>query len=128
MTESQRNLLILVAIAVLGVVFSGAFSIGSGTAMAFLNVAFAVAIIWFLINLYIQRSGTIAQIATVPRVVLQLSSLVMLCLLATGMLNVGFLPNPPFGWSNQYPVPFWSLVFLSGFGIWWGWQHRTSRW
>jgi hypothetical protein len=127
MNESQRNLLILVALAVIGVVFSGAFGIGSGVAITFLNIAFAVGIIWFLANLYLRKRGTIAHIPRMPRLVLQLSALVMLLLLVTGTLNVPFLPWP-FGWSNSYPVPFWGLVFLSGFGIWWGWQHRSSRW
>lgn len=130
MTESQRNLLILIGIAVLGVVFSGAFGLGAGAAMTFLNIAFAVVIIWFLITLYQRNSGTIAAMQPTPRLVLQASGAVLLGVLITGMINVPFLP-PPFGWSNwggSYTLIFWGTVFACGFGIWWAWQQRSTRW
>ncbi|MBC7462304.1 MAG: hypothetical protein H7287_13160 [Thermoleophilia bacterium] len=127
MTDTQRNFLILGALAVIGVLFSGAFNLGTGAANVFLNIAFTVVLIWALINLYVRKSGTIAQIATVPRVVLQASCLALLLLLVTGFLSVPFLPRP-FGWSRDYGLLFWGAMFVSGFGIWWGWQQRTSRW
>lgn len=128
MTDSQRNLLILLAIAIAGVVFSGAFNVGAGAVGMLLNIAFTVAIVWFLAILYQRHSGTIATMPVTPRLVLQVAGLALVLMLATGMLIAPFLPFPPFGWANAYPMVFWPAVLLCVFGIWWGWQQRTSRW
>jgi hypothetical protein len=127
MTDSQRNLLILLAVAVVGVLFSGAFNVGAGIAGLLLNLAFTVVILWFLITLYQRHSGTIAQMPTTPRLVLQVAGVVLFGSLVTGMLHAPFLPFP-FGWSSDYPMIFWPLVLGCAFAIWWAWQQRTSRW
>lgn len=127
MSESQRNFLILAAIAVVGVTFSGAFGAGAGIAFLLLNLAFAVLMIWFLINLYQRHSGTIAQMPTTPRLVLQSAGIALLALTVTGLIRLPFLPWP-FGWSSVYPIPFWGALLGCCFAIWWAWQQRTSRW
>lgn len=127
MTDSQRNLLILVAVAVAGVLFSGAFSVGAGVASMFLNVAFTIVIVWALVAFYQRNSGTIATMQATPRLVLQVAAGALVLMLATGLLHVPFLPFP-FGWGSIYPLVFWPAVLLAGFAIWWSWQQRTSRW
>lgn len=127
MSDSQRNLLILVAIAIAGVVFSGAFNVGAGIAGLLLNVAFTIAIVWFLVILYQRHSGTIATMPATPRLVLQAAGIALLLILLTGFLYLPFLP-PPFGWSHHAPLVFWPALLLSAFAIWWAWQQRTSRW
>lgn len=127
MSDSQRNLLILLIIAVAGVLFSGAFSIGAGIAGMLLNLAFTVAIVWFLVMIYQRNSGAIAQLATVPRLVMQVCGLVLVGCLVTGMISAPFLPFP-FGWSSMYPAVFYPLLLGCAFGMWWAWQQRTSRW
>ena len=127
MTDSQRNLLILVAVAVAGVVFSGAFNLGAGVASLFLNLAFTVVLVWFLVILYRKHSGTIAHMPVTPRLVMQTCGIVLVGSIATGMVNAPFLP-PPFGWASVYPAIFWPVILLSLFGIWWSWQQRTVRW
>lgn len=130
MTNSQRNLLILLGVAVLGVVFSGAFNVGAGSALSLLNIAFVVVMLWFLFSLYQRHSGTIATMPVGPRLVLQCCGIGLLGVMATGTLRFAFLPSP-FGWANwggSYTVLFWGAVFACGFGIWWAWQQRTSRW
>lgn len=127
MTDSQRNLLILLALAVAGVLFSGAFGIGAGIASILLNVAFTTLIVWFMVILYRRHSGTIAAMPHLPRIVMQAAGLALVLAFATGMLHAPFLPFP-FGWSNVYPVAFWGLVLGCGFAMWWSWQQRTSRW
>lgn len=126
MTDSQRNLLILLGVAVLGVVFSGAFGVGAGAAGSLLQIAFTVVVIWFLVNLYQRNSGTIAGMPTSPRLVLQAAAAVLLLVVVTGLPT--FIPVWPFGWSNTYGYAFWAAVFACGFGIWWAWQQRTTRW
>ncbi|MCW2956190.1 MAG: hypothetical protein JWO69_1059 [Thermoleophilia bacterium] len=129
MSDSQRNLIILVAIAIAGVMFSGAFGIGAGGALAFLNLAFTVVIVWFLVTLYQRNSGTIATMPTGPRLMMRVACLALLLILVTGMLRLPLVELPsPFGWSNQQPVLFWGSVFACGFAIWYSWQQRTSRW
>lgn len=128
MTESQRNLLILVALAVVGVLFSGAFSIGAGILGVALNLAFTILIIAFLVILYRRNAGTIAAMPVTPRLVMQISGIVMAIVLFTGMLAAPFLPTSIFGWSARQPVLFWGLVLASGFGMWWSWQQRSNRW
>ena len=128
MTDSQRNMLILLAVAIAGVVFSGAFNLGAGSAMLFLNIAFMVVLVWFLVVLYQRNSGTIATMPVGPRTILQVASIALLGILVTGMLSFPFLPAP-FGWATgQYTLVFWGSVFACGFAIWWGWQQRTSKW
>ena len=128
MTESQRNLLILLAVAIAGVLFSGAFGVGAGIANIFLNVAFTVMLVAFAVILYRRHSGTINSMPHVPRLVLQVATVALVVAFATGTLHAPFLPSPPFGWSNQYALAFWALILSCGFGIWWAWQQRTSRW
>lgn len=127
MTDSQRNLLILVALAVAGVIFSGAFDLGAGIAHLLLNIAFTVTLVWFLVILYQRNSGTIAAMPVAPRLVLQVAGIFLLGMLLTGLLRASFLPWP-FGWANVYPGIFWPAMLLCVFGIWWSWQQRTSRW
>jgi hypothetical protein len=126
-TDSQRNLLILLAVAVAGVLFSGAFGVGAGIASIFLNVAFTVMLVWFAVILYQRHSGTIASMPHLPRLVLQVATIALILAFATGTLSAPFLPEP-FGWSHDYALPFWALIFACGFAIWWAWQQRTSRW
>lgn len=120
-------MLILVAIAVAGVLFSGAFNLGAGFANMFLNIAFTVVIVWFMVIMYQRHSGTIAQMPTTPRLVMQLAGATMLVFVATGLLHAPFLPFP-FGWASTYPLVFWPGLLLCGFGMWWSWQQRSSRW
>ena len=128
MTESQRNLLILLVVAVVGVMFSGAFGLGAGAAFSALNIAFTVLLVWFAVVLYQRHSGTIATMPAGPRTVLQAGVVVLLLTYVTGTLRIGNLLPPPFGWSSSAPLLFWGLVLGSGFAIWWAWQQRTSRW
>lgn len=125
MTETQRNMLILAAVAVAGAIFSGAFTGAAVSASTFLNIAFAVVIVWLGILQYRQRSGTIAQMPVMPRLVLQICALALLLIIVTGSLPL--LPYP-FGWSNVHTVLFYASILLCAFGIWWAWQKRTSRW
>ena len=127
MSESQRNFLILLAVAVAGVMFSGIFAVSAGFVGMALNIAFAVVMIAFIIVLYRRHSGTIAQLPNLPRLILQTSVITLVIVFATGTVRMPFLP-PIFGWSSAAPVLFWGLVLGSGFGIWWSWQQRTSRW
>lgn len=128
MTESQRNLLILVAIAVIGVMFSGAFNLGAGVLGALLNVAFTVMIVAVLVMVYRRHSGTIAQMPTTPRLVLQLAVLALAAIVITGTFQFAGLLPEPFGWANRQPVVFYGAIFALAFAIWWSWQQRTTRW
>lgn len=125
MTESQRNLLILLAVAVVGVVFSGAFNLGTGVVSLLLNVAFMVVIVWAIVAFYQRNSGTIALMPTGPRLLLQVAGIALLAIFVTGTLS--FLPAP-FGWSNRQPLLFWGGIFACGFAVWYSWQQRTSKW
>lgn len=127
MTDSQRNFMILLAVAVAGVLFSDAFGIGAGIANLLINVAFTILIVSFAVILYRKHSGTIAGMPHVPRLVLQAAVMALVFAFATGMLHLPFLPFP-FGWSSVYPVAFWALVLSCGFAIWWSWQQRSTRW
>jgi hypothetical protein len=127
MSDTQRNMLILLAIAVAGVVFSGAFGIGAGYANMLLNIAFTVVIVWFLVVLYQRNSGTIAQMPVTPRLVLQAAGIALVAMLATGLLHAPFLPAP-FGWGLVFPMVFWPAVLMCGFSLWWAWQQRVTRW
>jgi hypothetical protein len=125
MSDSQRNLFILVALAVVGVLFSGVFGVAAGGLSALLNIAFTIAIIWFLVISYRRHSGTIAAMPAVPRLVLQVAGATLVIVFATGSSTL--LPAP-FGWSATNPGIFWGLILLCAFGLWWSWQQRTSRW
>ena len=126
MTDSQRNMLILLAVAVAGVLFSGAFGVAAGGAQTFLQIAFMVVIVWLIVTLYQRHSGTIATMPIAPRVVLHAAMFVLLALVITGSA-LPFLPWP-FGWSSVYPQIYWPLLIASGFAIWWSWQNRTTGW
>jgi len=132
MTDSQRNLLILVAIAVAGVVFSGAFGAGAYLASSLLNVTFTILMVAAVVVVYNRHSATIALMPSTPRLLLQAATVVLGLVLLTGLLQVrtasGNLIPPPFGWANGNALAFWGVVFACGFAIWWSWQQRTSRW
>ena len=92
MTEGQRNILIIVAIAVIGTLFFGdTLGLGAGIASLLINVAFTVAIVWFLIVLYQRHQGTIATMPSTPRTVLQMCGVVLIFLLLAGLLAL-FMP------------------------------------
>jgi hypothetical protein len=125
MTEGQRNILIIVAIAVVGTLFFGdTLGLGAGIAGLLLNVAFTIAIVWFLIVLYNRHQGTIATMPSTPRTVLQASGVVLIFLLLAGILAF-FVPALA---AVRNPMIYWPALLLSIFGIWWAWQQRTSRW
>lgn len=128
MTDSQRNLLILLAVAVAGAVFSGAFGGGALIASILLNVAFTVLLLAAGVLWYQRNSGTIDRLPSTQRWVMRGAALVLLVTLTTGMLTIGTLLPWPFGWSNTAPLLFWGLVLACAGAIWWAWQHRTSRW
>lgn len=128
MTESQRNLAILGVVAVAGAILSGQFNVAAGSVFALLNVAFAVLIVWWLVGSYQRNSGTIAQMPVGPRLVLQLSGAALILIYVTGTLGFSFLPHPPFGWQVDHVGLFYGALLLCGFGLWWSWQQRTSRW
>jgi hypothetical protein len=124
-TEGQRNILIIVAIAVIGTLFFGdTLGLGAGIASLLVNVAFTVAIVWFLVVLYQRHQGTIATMPSAPRTVLQVCGVVLIFLLLAGLLAL-FMPALA---ALRNPVLYWPALFLSIFGIWWAWQQRTSRW
>lgn len=129
MSESQRNILILVVIAVIGsLFFSEQLGLGTGVLGLVLNVAFTVMIVWLLVVLYQRHSGTIAQMGHTPRLVLQICGATLLFLLIAGSaLLAAFLPYP-FGLQVHAPMIFWPALLACAFGIWWAWQQRTSRW
>ncbi|MCW2925796.1 MAG: hypothetical protein JWM98_3200 [Thermoleophilia bacterium] len=128
MTDSRRNLLILVALAVAGAIFTGAFSTTAGSLSAILNLAFAVLLVWFLIASYQRNSGTIAQMDATPRLVLQAAGLALIVVFITGTISFSFLPYPWFGWQSGHAGLFYGALILCGFGLWWSWQQRRSRW
>lgn len=129
MTESQRNLLILVAIALVGAAAGGVFDLGAGVLASLLNLAITVLIVFAIVMLYRRHSGTIAQMSITPRLVLQVAALGAGAIIVTGTFRLGeLLPYPPFGWANVYPVAFYGSLFACGFAIWWAWQQRVSRW
>lgn len=131
MTEGQRNILIVAAIAVVGsLFFSDAFGVGAGTANFLINIAFRILIIWFLVVLYQRHSGTIATMPSTPRLVLQACGIFLLLLLSLGLIALVFAlagSASPLEILSE-PVIFWPALLASIFGIWWAWQQRTSRW
>ena len=129
MTESQRNLLILVAIAFIGAAAGGVFDLGAGVLSSLLNLAITVLIVAAIVLLYRRNAGTINQMPTTPRLVLQIAAVAAGAILLTGTFRfMDLLPYPPFGWASFYPVAFYGSLFACGFAIWWAWQQRLSRW
>jgi hypothetical protein len=136
MSDTQRNFLILALIAVAGLLFSTEFGVGAATLMALISLAFLILMVYFAITIYHRNSGTIAQMDTTPRMVMQLSFGTMMVLLVIGMmppvLPLVNVPLPyPVGFSRfggSWTYLFWGGVIASGFGMWWAWQQRTSRW
>ena len=128
MTDSQRNLLILVVIAVIGAAAGGAFSLSAGILAYLLNTAITILIVFAIVMLYRRHSGTIAQMAVTPRLVLQVAAIGAGAIIITGTMTFGGLLPEPFGWANRSPVAFYGGLFACGFAIWWSWQQRVSRW
>ena len=125
MTEGQRNIAIIVAICVIGTLFFGeALGAGTGIAGLLLNVAFTIAIVWFLVVLYQRHSGTISTMPSTSRALLQVCGLVLVFLLLGGLLAI-FLPALA---VIRTPMLYWPALLLCIFGIWYAWQQRTSRW
>lgn len=120
MNETQRNFLILGAIAVLGVIYSQVFATAAFSLSLLINVLFTIAIVALLINGYRTNQSTIAGMPTVPRLVLQISGIAMLVILVTGLP----LPVPGFGWGGRNVIVYFGLIGLCGFGIFWGWSNR----
>lgn len=125
MTESQRNFVILISIAVIGSLFFGEqFGLGTGIAGLLLNVAFTAAIVAFLIVLYRRHQGTIAHMPATPRAVLQASGFLLIFLLLSGIIAM-FVVLPV---DVRNPMVYWPGLMLCVFGIWWAWQQRTMKW
>jgi len=125
MTESQRNFLIIIAIAVVGALFfSGPLGAGTAIAGTLLNIAFTAVMVALIVVLYQRHSGTIATMPSTPRLVLQVATVALIVLLLGGLLAY-FLPELE---VLRAPMVFWPALMLTGFAIWWSWQQRTSRW
>jgi hypothetical protein len=131
MSESQRNFIIIIAIAVIGsLFFSESLNAGTGAVSFVIGILFRIMLIWFAVTLYMRHSGTIATMPKTPRLVLQLSGVVLLFLMASGLIALVFAIA---GFDAAVPILanpaiFWPVLLLSLFGIWWAWQQRTSRW
>jgi len=125
MSDSQRNIIIVMAVAIAAVAFSSVGGVAIGSASALINLLFTIAIIWFLGTLYTRHSGTIATMPATPRTVLRVAAAVLALVLLTG--SFGFLP-PPFGWAAGNSLLYFGSIFACGFAIWWAWQQRTSKW
>jgi hypothetical protein len=125
MTDSQRNVLILVAIAIIVAATSGhGGALALGGASALLGVLFRMAIIAFVIVTYQQRSGTIALMQSTPRLILQVCVAGIVLLLTLPL--IAMLVAIPSVAAN--PAVYWPALFLCAFGIWWSWQQRTTGW
>lgn len=125
MSESQRNFVILISIAVIGsLFFSEQFGLGTGVAGLVLHLLFTVMIVTFLIVLYRRHQGTIAHMPSTPRAVLQASGVVLIFLLLSGII-ASFVALPI---DIRNPMLYWPALMLCIFGIWWAWQQRTMRW
>lgn len=125
MSESQRNFLILGIIAVLGVMFSGAFGTTTGIASTIVSILFVVVTIAFLVMLYQRNSGTIGLMKARYRLQLQGSAVLLLVVIITG------LGVPPFlqGWSSAgglAPVVFFAALGASIYGIYDAWRNRYA--
>ncbi|MCW2927690.1 MAG: hypothetical protein JWM86_1658 [Thermoleophilia bacterium] len=125
MTETQRNFVILIGIALIGsLFFSDQFGLGTAAAGLVLNLLFTVVTVAFLIILYRRHQSTILRMPLAPRLVLQASGVTIIVLLTAGIIAF-FVPQLGF---LRLPQVFWPLLLLCGFGIWWAWQQRTVRW
>lgn len=125
MNDSQRNFLILIAIAVLGVMFSGVFALTAGTISMVVNLLFIAATVAFLIIQYQRNSGTIGLMKPRYRLQLQISGVVLLVVMITG------LGVPPFfaGWSGAsglHTILFFGFLAASIYGLYNAWRNRYS--
>jgi hypothetical protein len=124
-SDSQRNFLILIAIAALGVMFSGVFALTAGTISIIVSFLFIAATIAFLIIQYQRNSGTISLMKPRYRLQLQASGIVLLIVIVTG------LGVPPFlrGWSGisgLHTIAFFGLLAASIYGLYHAWRNRYS--
>lgn len=129
MSDTQRNFLILIAIALVGLVATDAFGITASLISLVIRIGFFLAIIAALVMLYRSRSGTIALMPATPRLVLQASGLIIIVVVATGSFRIPFVPVLGWGANGGTPtIAFWTLIALGGFGLFWSWNQRTTGW
>ena len=125
MNESQRNILIVVAIAIAlstPMLVSG-FALTSGMLFMIFSILFTIAIAWFLWGVYRAREGTINALPTHWRLLLQASAAVAF---VTSLTGIGYP-----GWAGRNAgnaALFFVLMAGSVLGIYYAWQQRTSRW
>ena len=127
MSDTQRNFLIIALVALLAVLFP---VIGGGvfTLQLLLNIAFMVMIVAALVIAYRTRSGTIALMPAVPRLVLQGAGVVLLVVIITGGLPI---PVEPFGWGmrgGSSTYLFWGSIIGCAAAMFWAWGQRTTGW
>lgn len=93
MTESQRNILIVAAVAVLGVAFSQAFGIGAWLAQNLLNLAFCFIATFMAWQWYRPRERAIRDIDLRWRLLLMASGVMLLLVMWTGAIFPGWAGN-----------------------------------
>ncbi len=123
MSEGLRNFLILLLLALVGLMFSGAFNFGTGVAFFVLNILFVLSILAMLVLAYWRNRGTIALMPPRARLQLHLAGGGVLFVVVTGALFPG--------WSSQsglLSLVFFMLLGLGAFGIWHAWQQRYPKW
>jgi hypothetical protein len=124
LTDTQRNFLILAAIAVIGFTFSGRFGIVAGTSMGLINIAFVVLTIMFLVQLRRSKASQISSMPTGDRILFDG------CLLAIGIVMVTGQLIP--GWAVRNggtgTVVFFGLIAALVYGAYVAWQRRPNRW
>lgn len=124
MTETQRNFLILGALAMLGVIAatSGAFDLATFGVMTILNILFAIAILAFVVQLRTRRAGSIANIPQPWRLLLDVCGVGLVLVFVTGLLYPAWS-----GWGAFYAVMFFALTAAFIAGIWFCWNQRPYR-
>ncbi len=119
MSESQRNILIVVALAALAMIFSGAAGTAIFTISQLLNLAFAVLIVLAVVNWYRGRGYVISSMPSHLRLLLQFSLIMILVVFITGTVY----PNWAY-WGGFYTPAFFTMLAACGLGIYWAWSNR----
>lgn len=119
MGETQRNFLIIAAIALLGVVFSGAFGATAGLVSMLLNLAFALMLGATLWVLHRNKASTISAMQPAHRLLLQGSGIVLYLVFLTGTVFPGWS-----SWGGMFAGMFFLLIGVCIYAMYWAWQQR----
>jgi hypothetical protein len=117
-SESQRNLLIILAIGIVVTILSAGSALF--TIERLISIIFTIVILWAMWSWHQRNQDRIATMPNLPRIVFYFGAIGGLAVMFTGLGVPGWA-----SWGASYALVFFALLAGCIYGAWWAWQRKA---